>query len=165
MAEVIEKHRYLVVRSPMRTGMRVFLGLFAFFPLIAPYELLIKPNWDTVVNPFFLFFAAISLGALSVSAFFAWAAIAGISSTMTFDKGTKTFTFTAEAPVRPRHQESYPLDTIRSVEVETHESSDSGPSYSVRVELDGGKSFNTASAWQRPEIDDARDRIANFLFA
>jgi len=71
MPYAVRKHRTFVIHSPMHRGMRIVLGAVALFPLLAPYELLFRTRWESYLNPFFLFFAAISIGALAVSAGFA----------------------------------------------------------------------------------------------
>ncbi len=162
---VVETHRRLAVHSPMRTGFRVFLGLIALFPLLAPYELIIRPQWESYLNPFFLFAAAIALGALAVSAGFAWGAIAGVSSLMIFNKANKTFTYIVEAPAIRRREYAHPLRQVRSVEVATHESGDSGPSYALRVGLESGEQFESASSFSLPVIEDVRDCVVTFLDA
>jgi hypothetical protein len=44
--ELVERVDCLEVRSRMRVGMRVLLAALGLFPLLAPYELLIKIDWD-----------------------------------------------------------------------------------------------------------------------
>jgi len=162
MPYVVESHRRLVVHSPMHPGLRVFLALVAIFPLLAPYELIIEPNWESYLNPVFFFVSAISIGALSVSAFFAWAAVAGVSSTLAFDKADKTFCQVAEAPVMRRRRDCFPLRAVRSVEVETHEL-ESSTVYSLVVVLEDGSRYTSASSVARSEAEDIRDRVARFL--
>ncbi len=165
MPHVVETHRRLVVHSPMRRGMRVALGAFSLFPLLAPYELIFSQRWESYFNPFFLFFAAISLGALSVSAFFAWAAIGGISSTMTFNKANKTFRFMAEAPAIRTRKHVHPLASVQSSAIETHESSDGGPSYSLVIELEPELRYKTSSSWSLAEVREVKEQVDAFLAA
>jgi len=40
--ELYQSDDRLEVRSPMRPGMRVLLAALALFPLLAPYELIVK---------------------------------------------------------------------------------------------------------------------------
>lgn len=47
----------------MRFGARVLLASLGFVPLLAPYELLIRVDWEHYANPFFFLATFISTGA------------------------------------------------------------------------------------------------------
>lgn len=160
---VVESGETLEIESPMRVGMRIVLFLIALFPLLAPYELLWKPRWTGFLNVFFLFAALVSLGALCVSALFVWAAVAGISSRMTFERGRGRLTSTAWAPVMGTRVTRCRLDAITAVEIETHEWSDGAPSYSLKVVASDGQAFRTGSSWSRDEVAALRRQVDGFL--
>jgi hypothetical protein len=111
----------------------------------------------------FLFAALVSFGALVVSGFFIWAAIAGLSSRMCFDKLHNTFTSSTDAPVVPIRKNVYPIGSIRAIGIETHEWSDGAPSDSLRVEMTDGREFTSGSSWSRAEIEEMKERVASFL--
>ena len=58
--ELLERAERLEIRSPMRVGMRVLLAALGLFPLLAPYELLIRIDWEHFMNPLFFLAAFIS---------------------------------------------------------------------------------------------------------
>lgn len=147
----------------MRVGMRIVLFLIALFPLLAPYQLLWKPRWTGYLNLFFLFAAVVSLGATCVSAFFAWAAVAGISSRMKFERGRGLLTNTAWAPVMGTRITGCRLDAITAVEIETHAWSDGAPSYSLKVVAANQETFRTGSSRSRDEVELLRNRVEAFL--
>lgn len=159
---VVESPDALEVESPMPVGKRILFFLLALFPLVAPYELLFKPRWTGYANVFFLFAAAVSLGALSVTALLFWAAVAGIRSRMRFDRARGLFTYTASAPAMGTRTSRYPLDAIAAVEIRTHEWSDGAPSYSLKVATADGRTFETASSWSRAEVEALRRRVEAF---
>lgn len=161
--ELCEKDQRLEVRSPMRPGMRVLLAILALFPLLAPYELIVKVEWESHLHPFFLLAAFISLGAIALSAFFVFAAVAGLSSQMVFDAGAGTFVYSSQALiVRPSPRE-YPLDAIDGVEVRERDWSDSAPSYHLGVVMTDGTEFESGSSWARGEIESIEVRLQQFL--
>lgn len=159
---VVEGAGVLEIESPMPAGKRILFLLLALFPLLAPYEILVKPRWTGFVNVFFLFAALVSLGALVVSAFLAWAAVAGIRSRMTFDRARGLFTYTASAPAMGTRTTRCPLDAIAAVTVQTHEWSDGAPSYSLNVLTKDEKTFRTSSVWSRAEVEALRNRVEAF---
>jgi hypothetical protein len=68
MVTVIEEDDFIEIQTQIPTGLRVFFAALALFPLLAPYELLLQPDWDGYFTIFFLFSAVISAGAVSISA-------------------------------------------------------------------------------------------------
>jgi hypothetical protein len=162
-SRLVEGPDRLEVRSPMRTGMRVVFALLGLVPLLAPYELLVRIDWQGYLNPFFAFAAVVSLGAMAVSAFLFSAAVAGLSSVMTFDRGTSTFTHTFWAPVVRRIRRGYPLSAVGEVGVGVTEWSEGAPTFHIRVTLIDGTVVESGSSWSRAEIETMTDRVNRFL--
>ena len=115
-----------------------------------------------IANVFFLFAALVSLGALCLTALLLWGAVAGISSRMTFDRGRGLFTYAAWAPVMGTRSSAHPLDSVAAVEIRTHEWSDGAPSYSLKVAMADGQTFDTGSSWSRAEVEALRRRVEAF---
>lgn len=161
--ELVERANRLEVRSPMRAGMRVLLATLAFFPLLAPYELLIRVEWQQYMHPAFFLVAFISAGAAALSAILLFAAIGGLSSQMVFDKGSETFTYSAEAPVIRRTGQTHPLSEVCGVEVGVRDWSDSAPTYHLGVSVADGTVFESGSSCSRDEIELIRARLQQFL--
>jgi hypothetical protein len=161
--ELVESANRLEIRSPMRAGMRVLLAALALFPLLAPYELLIRVEWQQYMHPAFFLVAFISVGAMALSALLLFAAIAGLSSQMVFDKGSATFTYSAKAPVIRRKGQTHPLSEVCGVEVGVRDWSDSAPTYHLGVSVTDGTVFESGSSWSRDEIELIRARVQQFL--
>jgi len=163
MLRVIESGDQLEINSPMPVGRRLLFAVLALVPLLAPYQLLIAPGWESILNPFFGFAALISLGALAVSGFLVWAAIAGIESTARFDRQRRTLTTVARAPVMPLQSRTYSLDDLRAIEVETTEWSDGGPSYSLKIDTADGRAFKLLAEYDKAEAEEVRRQVSRFL--
>jgi hypothetical protein len=155
----------LKIRSRMRGGMRILLAALGLFPLLAPYELLIKIDWEHFMNPFFVLAAFISAGATALSAFLFFAAVAGLSSKIVFDKQTETFSYSYEAPVVRRTRQVRPLSDVCSTEVGVRDWSDSAPTYHLSITVKDGTVFESGSSWSREEIEWIRGRVDQFLAA
>jgi hypothetical protein len=163
MLEIDEGPTHLDVASPLRWGSRLLFALLSLIPLLAPYELLWKVGWTAYWNLSFAFAAFVSAGAMAVSAFFVFAALAGRSTRMRFDATRSTFTYTEVAPVIPRRTRALPLASIARVEVRTHDWSDGDPSFALRIETCGGEAFDTASSPSRQDVESAKARVEAFL--
>ena len=164
MLRVVERGDELNITSPMTPGLRAFYLLIGLVPLAAPYELLIKPGWQTIFHPFFALAAIISGGAVALSALFVWIAVAGIESSARFDRRRRTLTTVERAPIMPTRTRTRPLDELRAIEVEKTEWSDSGPTYSLRLECADGQKLKLLASYARPEEAEAvRRRLGRFL--
>lgn len=152
----------LEVQSPMHPGLRAVLLLVAVVPLMAPYELLLRVGWKHYLNPFFLLAALISAGAAVVSVFLVFAALAGISSRLVFDRSSATLTHSFGAPVIRRTSRVYPLSAISRVEVGQGTWTDGAPTYHLRVILDGRPVIESGSSDSREEVEAIRARIERF---
>ncbi len=160
---VVQTPDRLSVYSPLPAGNRILFLLLSVFPLLAPYELLFRVRWTDYWNFFFLFAAAISAGAVALSAFLVWAAVAGMNTEMVFNRRLGIFHFAFQAPILRRRVQDHPLESVRELAVETHEWSDGAPSYSLKAVLADGKTFNLGSCGSRAEVETVRDRAAAFI--
>jgi hypothetical protein len=161
--KLLETANRLEIVSPMPVGRRVLFAFLSLIPLLAPYELIIRIRWNGYLHPFFLLAALICAGALTLTAFLLFAALAGLASQMVFDKTRRTFTYTVAAPVVRRRTREYPIRSIEGLEIVTHDWSDSAPSYSLKVLMVEGQGFNSASSWSREEIENLRRHVLAFL--
>lgn len=163
MLTVIEKPESFEIQSRMRTGKRFILALLALFPLIAPWELLIKPDWTEIFHPVFFFMATISVGAVAVSLMFLWAAVAGLDSSMRFDRERGLFSWSIRAPVVPIRRIRTKIGDIANLRAVVHDWTDGSPSFSIQVELIDGTILKSGSTWSRAEIDRILTKLSEFL--
>jgi hypothetical protein len=163
MPELVEHANHIEIRSPIRRGLRLVFALVALFPLLAPYELLARIDWQYYLHPFFFLALVISAGAVALSGFLVFAAVAGLSSRMVFDAKRMTFTYSSEAPLVRRASSVYPMSALQRIDVESFEWSDSAPTHHLRIFTSDGKKFESASSWSRNEIEDIRKHVDMFL--
>jgi hypothetical protein len=163
MPDTIETEVVLEIRDRVSLRTRVIFALLSLFPLLAPYELLILPKWEHRLHPFFLLCAFISVGAMALSGLLAWAAIAGLNTRIRFDRPRGTFTYMWAAPIVALRKYECSIRSIRAVEIETHDWSDSAPSYSLKIRLENEREFNSGSSWSLEEIEGIKARVTAFL--
>jgi hypothetical protein len=163
MPTITETEDSLEIREVMTAGRRCFFFLLALFPLLAPYELLLRPGWSSYFNFMFILALLISLGALFLSGFFVFAAVAGLSTLFRFDAKAGTLTYIHVAPIVPYRRDLIPVGVIDRIDVETHDWSDGEPSYTVHVRLRDGRSYQSASFWEQEGAIQAVQKIESFL--
>lgn len=115
------------------------------------------------MEPSFPALAIVSAGAIAVSGLFLFAALAELSSQMTFNALRSTFTYSERAPIVPQRTQVLPLSSIESIHVRTQEWSDGSPSYSLRVTVFNGAVFDSGSSESRQEIEQAKVQVEAFL--
>ncbi|MGD8242351.1 MAG: hypothetical protein PVF59_05985 [Desulfobacterales bacterium] len=163
MLKVIATQNYIEIQSRLPAGQRALLAAVAVFPLLAPYQLIIRPDWQGYLNVYFLFVAAISIGAVAVSGLFAWAAVAGLNERLRFDRAQGYLTYAVGAPIVRQQTTRRPLADIAHLETVIHDWSDGAPSYSFVTHMVDGKTFKAGSSWSRKEIDRIVARVSTFL--
>jgi len=146
----------------MHPGFRIVLMLLGVLPLIAPYGLLVRVDWQDYLNPFFLLTAFISAGAAVLSLFLVFAALAGLKSQLVFDRSASTLTYSFEAPVVRRTSRVYPLSAVGTVEVAERTWTDGAPTYHLRVVMNHGAVIESGSSLSRDEVEAIRTRIERF---
>jgi hypothetical protein len=161
--KIFEHEGRLEIISPMRNSMRVLLAVLALFPLLAPYDLLIRLEWEYYLHPFFFLAALVSAGAVSLSVFLLFASIAGLSSMMMFERSTATFIYSEKAPLTKWIRRTHALTDISVVALGVREWSDSAPTYHLEVIMSDSTKFESGASWSRNEIESIQDRVRQFL--
>lgn len=159
MPRVIEREQSIEIREDMTWDRRVLFLLLGFFPLIAPYELLIEPEWNTLFNFFFLLSLLISLGAIFVSGFLFFAAFAGLSTLLKFDAARRECIYIHHAPIVPFRRDVISYDAIDRIDLEQHDWTDGAPSFSVRVQLRDEGAVKSASFQSQEGASATLDRV------
>ncbi len=163
MIEVSGRADRLDIVSPMPSGKRLLFALLSLIPLLAPYELILRVQWSDYRHPLFVFAAIISAGAIALSVFLIYAAVAGLSTRMTLDRARSTFTYSEVAAVLPQRTQVFPLSLVESVHVRTHEWSDGAPSFSLMIKMSDGVTFDTGSSWAQQDIEHAKTLVENLV--
>jgi 5-enolpyruvylshikimate-3-phosphate synthase len=163
MIQVLESRNTLEIHSRLPTGQRILLLVLGLFPLIAPYELLILPDWHDYASVAFLVAAVISVGAMFVSAFLLWSAIAGTDTEAKFDRDSQTLAYRFGAPVLPWRSSVHDTGSIDRLHVRKHNWSDGAPSYSLAAVLADGTSLRLGSSWSAEEVDRIADQVSRFI--
>ena len=134
-------------------GVRITLALFGFLPLLAPYELLIKPDWPTGVSVAMLFALMISLGAVGVTLFLFAAAVLGRGEHFQFDAANRVVVYRFKTAVNPAGKEVYGFAQIESLGLKVNEW-DSGPnSYDICLNIRGQRQMTFGNFASQTEAE------------
>jgi hypothetical protein len=162
MAGVIEADRQIQINEHVPAGARVFLFVVGLCPWIAPYQLLIKPNW-TGFDFKTLFFSVISLGAIAVSLFFLVAALFGLNQTLTIDAKMRTIIYTYESAIAHLREKIYSFSQLKSIMTVTHGWTDGPSSHGLKFIFADGYKTEPGSFASLDEAHTLKSKIEQLI--
>ncbi len=132
----------LTYKTRFPVALRLGLLLISLFPLWGAYDLLFGGvRWNSYFNFFFLFVLVIALGAFSLFAGLAAAAIFGMAQKIIIDPKQGKVIRSWRNFLPQLRREEYPFNYVRDIEVLTHVWSEGPDSYSLRLHLTSGEDF------------------------
>ncbi len=153
----------LEFRSSQSPVVRIFFFVFGLLPLLAPYELLLKPKWNTFFSPFFFLALVISIGAVGVTVFFLSAALLGLNKVVRFNAAQREVVYGFGAPLLKWRRKLVPFAQIVDLRVET-QTWDSGPdTYDLSLDTVDGHSIRFGKFVTRDDAEKTRTAIRTIL--
>lgn len=134
-------------------GARILILLGGLLPLIAPYELLIRPSWRGEFSSILWFFLLISAGAVAISLLTIYAAVFGLSQRMRFDSGRQVITYGSESALLRHREKRYPFSAIDTLRVKTHEWTDGPATHNLVLKLKGAREIEFGRFTERVEAE------------
>jgi len=123
--------------SHLSLAARALIMIIGLFPLLAPYELLIKPSWSGKINWLMPFFLLISIGAIVLSFFIICTALFGINHYIQINSTNRIITHGYKPGVLRFCQNQYLFSEIEIVELKVHEWTDGPPTYNIGLKAIG----------------------------
>jgi len=154
------KLEFISFLSPIARG--VFL-LFGLIPLLAPYELLIKPAWQRRISIGTLPFLVISLFAVGVSIFFIIAAFLGRNQHFQFDVSNRTVKYRFNSVLHPIREESYEFNQIEAIGIEVNEWDSRPDSYDICLKIRGKRELKFGDFLSRQDAEQCLTELKNIL--
>ena len=121
--------------NQLSVSARIFFFLLGLVPLLAPYELLIKPSWNGRINIIMLFFFVLSIGAVSVSVLLVSAALFGRSQHFQFDALNRIVIYRFKTVVHPFREERYEFSQIEAVQIKVNEWDSRPDTYDISMKI------------------------------
>jgi len=129
----------------------VFL-VFGLLPLLAPYELLVKPTWHGF-SIIMLFFAALSLGALTVSGFMIAAALFGRSQQFIFDAPRRLIRYRYQTVLPRFREERYPFSQIETLGIQVSEWDSRADTFDLHLKIRGKREMQFGDFTTRQDAE------------
>ncbi len=152
-----------VFTTTMSAKARTLFALAGVVPLLAPYELLIRPDWPDMLSIAWVLSALVSLGALAVTALLLGVAVFGLNRRVEFDATGRVVLVTdAHLLLRPRTLR-LPFADVADVEVVCHDWSDGPSTYELRLIPASGKAVDFGNFTSRKEAESIRTGLLSLL--
>jgi hypothetical protein len=142
---------------------RLVVGIAAILPLLAPYQLLIKPVWTEVPSIARLFAVVISLGAIAVSVLLFLIATFGINRQVEFNAADKTIRVTESHLMQRKGRFEHSFDGVKQIEVICHDWSDGPSTYKLRLTPHSGRSFDFGDFSTRTDAKSVHSSLCTLL--
>jgi hypothetical protein len=120
--------------SEMPLVARLLILAAGLVPLLAPYELLIKPIWQEF-SLVWVFALLISAGAIATSLLAICVAIFGMSQHIQFDPASHCLTYSFKTAGGRHGEKQYPFSDIETFRVRTHHWSEGPATYNLALKL------------------------------
>jgi hypothetical protein len=146
----VDKLEFISSLSPI---VRIVFLLFGFIPLLAPYELLIKPSWNGKFSIGMIFFLIISIGAISISIYFISAALFGRSQRFQFDGANRVVRYRFKSIINPLREERYDFSQIEVLKIKVNEWDSRSDSYDISMKIRGKPEMKFGDFQSRQEAE------------
>jgi len=164
MAPIEQTADKLEFKSSLSPLARLLFFLFGLLPLLAPYELLIKPTWNGRISIVMLFFAVISLGAIIVSLFFIAAALFGRSQHLQFDASNRVVRYRYKTALHPFREARYDFSQIEALELKTTEWDSRPDTYAITMTIRDQPALTFGDFASRPDAEDSLAVLEEMVF-
>ncbi len=163
MARIEQSADKLEFISSLSPTARLFFLLCGLFPWLAPYELLLKPNWNGRFSLVMLFFLAISIGAVSVSFFFIAAALWGRSQHFRFEASSRRLSYRFKTAFGPVREERYDFSQIEALEIKVSEWESRADTYDLSLKVRAKPDMTFGDFASRSDAEHYRSVLKNMI--
>lgn len=163
MSKITQTDRKIVFTEQLSAAIRIFLALIGLAALLlAPYELLIRPQWHGF-SPLFAFVLLISIGAILIGGLFIAAGLLGLNQIMTVDYTHQTLAHVYQSALTPLRRKVYRFDQVTSVELAVHDWSDGPATYGIKFKLRDGQKIEIGSLTTKEDAAQVLSKLENWL--
>lgn len=163
MRRVIESENEIVFVEGVPAAVRVFLAVIGLLPMtLAPYELLIRPGWQTF-SLAWLLAALMALVAGLIGAVFIAAGIFGLDRELAVNASTQALTYSYRSPVVPLGHRRYKFSEVTDCALVTHNWSDGPSTHALSFTLADGQKINIGGFERLDEAQRCHARVKQLL--
>jgi hypothetical protein len=137
MDNIKQSNNKIEFTSHLSLAARALIMIFGLFPLLAPYELLIKPSWNGKINWLMVFLLLISIGAIVLSIFSICTALFGINQSIQINSTNRIITNGYKPGLLRFRQNQYLFSEIEIVQLKVHEWTDGPTTFNIGLKAVG----------------------------
>jgi len=162
MTQVREADQWLCFTERLPPWLRSLAFLAGFLPLLAPYELLIRPGWQAF-SPLIVVPVIISLGAVAVGLVFILVGLLGLNQTLCFDTASEIVVHTYETAITPLRERRYGFGEVLGIDIKIHDWESRPATYGLRFTFIDGRTVKVGDFAQKDEAERYLSQIEGWL--
>jgi hypothetical protein len=150
-------------RSTISPIVRLLLLVGALIPLIAPYELVLRPRWESPLVIFGVFAILASIGAVAVSVILAAVAIFGLNEEVTVDPERGVIRYACKRALLPARTCEFPIHALTGVAMTTETIADGPTCHKVVIGISGHGEIESPPIDDRAVAEQYRYRLEELM--
>lgn len=163
MSKVQENYGEIIFLGKVPNGLRVFLSIIGLFPMIfAPYELLIRPNWEGF-SIYLIIPIVVSIGTFLLGGLFLAAGLFGLNQTLIFSAKTRLVTYSYDSALLPIRRKTYKFSDVAKFEIKTHDWTDGPSTYALQFFFTKGHKIEMGSFEKRNDAEQYLGKVEKLL--
>ena len=163
MDKITHTGQNLIFEKRVHPVFRLVIFLVSFFPLLAPYELLVKIHWGNYFNLPFFISLLFSIFATAFSLFILFIALFALNQYLCFDRGRLALTRGWSDAIRAYRETIYSSEELSLPELVTHPWSDGPTTYHILVKTRAGLKISFGDFESKEEARHYQANVAEML--
>jgi hypothetical protein len=162
MPQVCETYDKISFTESVPNGLRIFLFFIGFLPFLAPYGLLVRPNWKEF-SLHLIFLIIVSLAAIAVGIAIMLVGILGLNQTLCFEFVSQTISYSYTTAITPLRKIIYKFHDVVDLDIKLHDWSEGPSTYGLRVRFADARRIEVGSFAERGEAERYLYKIKNLI--
>ncbi len=163
MDKITHPGQNLIFEKRVHPVFRLVIFLVSFFPLLAPYELLVKIHWGNYSGLPFFISLLFSIFATAFSLFILFIALFAQNQYICFDRVRSTLTHGWSDAIRAYREADYCFEELSLPELVTHLWSDGPTTYNILVKTRAGLKISFGDFESKEEAQHYQANVAEMI--
>jgi hypothetical protein len=140
-------------RSHLSPAVRALILIGGMLPLLAPYDLVLKPLSRGGLGAVGWFFVLLSAGAVALSLLAFAGALFSLSQRLRFDRRDGVIVYGFEAALLRYRERRFPFSAVEALDIKRHQWSDDPASFNLVLRLKGFRDIEFGGFAQRVDAE------------
>lgn len=135
MNNITQSNNAIEFKNYLSKAERILIMIFGLLPLLAPYELIIKPNYSEFPILFKMLNLIISIGAIAVSSFLIYSSFFALNKIIQINSDDKLIIYKYRSAFKPFCTINYSFSKIESINLKAIEWESRADTYTIALKI------------------------------